>query len=227
MNSGILWLISGSIIGSGIAAISADLLKLKRNLFLLFYIPCVTILLVLFIRSNEISIKEIISHNIYWGLLGALLAGVFVIKNVLSQPSSPRNRGGAFLIDILWPGMAYGLADALLLSILPVLAMHLTLQGNFWIDNWTGMLCFGAIALLASFLITTAYHYGFPEFRGKRMIWPNIGNGILTLAYLLTMNPLAAILPHMAMHVAAMIHGRESTGQVPPHYDNKELEKAH
>jgi hypothetical protein len=225
MNPPVLWLITGSIIGFGIAAISADLLKLKRNLFLLLYIPCVLILLFLFTRSNDISIKEILLYNLYWGLLGAVLSGVFVIKNVFSQPSSPRNRGAAFILDLFWPGMAYGLVDALLLSVLPVIAMRLTLTGNFWIESWTGRICFGSIALLASFLITTVYHYGFPEFRGKRIIWPNIGNGILTLAYLLTMNPLAAILPHMAMHVAAMVHGRESTGQVPPHYDNKELEK--
>ena len=28
----------------------------------------------------------------------------------------------------------------------------------------------------------------------------------------------AAILPHIAMHITAMIHGRKTTGQVPPHY---------
>lgn len=220
MNSGILWIITGSIIGFGIAAISTGWLKLKRYLFLLLYVPGVAVLLYLFIRFNDISIREVITHNFYWGLLGAVLAGIFVIKNVLSQPSSPRNKGGAFIMDIAWPGMTYGLADALLLSVLPILAMKLTLTGNFWTDGMAGRFLFGIIALAASFFITTAYHYGFPEFRGRKMIWPNIGNGILTLAYLLTMNPLAAILPHMAMHVAAMVHGRESTGQVPPHYED-------
>jgi len=48
--------------------------------------------------------------------------------------------------------------------------------------------------------------------------WPLIGNGVLSMAYLLTMNPLAAMLPHIAMHITAMIHGRETTCQVPPHY---------
>ncbi|HLP71423.1 MAG TPA: hypothetical protein VK155_00885 [Bacteroidales bacterium] len=219
MNSGILWIIAGSMIGFGIAAISAGLLKLKRNLFLVLYVPCIAVLLAIFILSNGISVKDVLGHNLYRGLLGAALAGVFVIRNVLSQPASPRNKGGEFILDIIWPGMAYGLIDALLLSILPVLAMKLTLTGIFWTDSWTGRILFGVIAMAASFFITTAYHYGFPEFRGKKIIWPNVGNGILSLAYLLTMNPLAAILPHMAMHVAAMVHGRESTGQVPPHYE--------
>ena len=29
-----------------------------------------------------------------------------------------------------------------------------------------------------------------------------------------------AILPHIGMHITAMVHGRETTGQVPPHYSS-------
>jgi hypothetical protein len=220
MTNAIFWIIIASIIGFGIAAITTGLLRLRRNLFLLFYIPGVTILLLLFINSNDINVKELLIHNWYWGILGAAVAGTFVIRNVLAQPSSPTSKGGALILDILWPGMAYGLIDSLLLSILPVMALRTTLNSDIWTDNWIGRLGFGVIALVASIFITTVYHWGFTEFRGKKIIWPNIGNGILSLAFLLTMNPLAAILPHMAMHVTAMVHGRETTGQVPPHYND-------
>jgi hypothetical protein len=220
MINAISWIAAASIAGFGIAALSADLLKLRRNIFLMIYIPAVAVLFYFFIKSNNINTGELIMHNWYWGLLGAVLAGAFVLKNVLSQPSSPRSKGGALFLDVIWPGMAYGLIDALLLSILPILALRLVLSDTIWTDPWYGRLGFGAIAMLASFFVTTVYHWGFPEFRGKKIIWPNIGNGVLSLAFLLTMNPLAAILPHMAMHVAAMVHGRETTGQVPPHYDS-------
>lgn len=219
MNSGFLWIIIASVIGFGISAISTSLLKLRRNVFLLIYIPVVAVLFALFVKSNEINLPELFSHNWYWGLAGAVIAGVFVLRNVFSQPSSPRSRGGVFVLDIIWPGLAYGLIDAVLLSIIPVLALKTALTGDFWTAGWAGKISFGFLAMIASFIVTTAYHWGFPEFRGKRIVWPNVGNGVLTLAFLLTMNPLAAILPHMAMHVAAMIHGRESTGQVPPHYN--------
>jgi hypothetical protein len=90
----------------------------------------------------------------------------------------------------------------------------------FWILI-SSLLSFGiaAIAFVASCFVTTVYHLGYLEFRGKKVIWPLIGNGVLSMAYLVTMNPLAAILPHIAMHITAMIHGRDTTGQVPPHYD--------
>lgn len=214
----IIWIFSASFLGFGIASIFAGLLKLPRNMYLLVYIPFVAAFFFSFIVINKISLTGILSHNWYWGVFGALLAGAFVIKNVYSQPASKKSTGLAFLTDITWPGLVYGLMDALLLSVIPVLAVRIALSDLAWTQNWLGKICLGFIALLASFFVTTAYHLGYPEFRGKKVLWPNIGNGVLSLAYILTMNPLAAILPHMAMHVAAMIHGKETTGQVPPHY---------
>jgi hypothetical protein len=216
----IIWILSASFLGFAVASIFAGLLKLTRNLYLLIYIPVVAAIFFLFIVINKISLTEILSHNWYWGVIGALLAGAFVIKNVYSQPSSKRSTGFALLTDIAWPGLVYGLMDALLLSVIPVLAIKIALTGPVWTQNWLGKIGFCIIGIFGSFFVTTVYHLGYPEFRGKRILWPNIGNGILTLAFIITMNPLAAILPHMAMHVAAMIHGKETTGQVPPHYKN-------
>jgi hypothetical protein len=214
-----LWILIASLLGFSVAAIFAGKMKLRRNLYLLIYIPLVSALILFFIISSRLNISELISHNLLWGLLGALIASGFVIKNVFSQPSSERNMGLALVSDILWPGFAYGLADSLLLSVLPVLAVKLAFAESISINDLAGRLGFGAVAMISSLFVTTFYHLGYSEFRGKKVIWPNIGNGVLTLAYLVTMNPLAAILPHIGMHIAAMIHGRETTGQVPPHYD--------
>lgn len=126
---GIIWILAASLLGFGVAAIFAGWLKLQRNIYLLIYIPLVLLLFVSFIISNDINIKELLLHNWYWGLVGAVVAGAFVIKNVYSQPSSKRSTGLALFLDITWPGLAYGLIDALLLSILPILAcLHLHLQ---------------------------------------------------------------------------------------------------
>jgi MFS family permease len=218
MTSCLIWILTASLLGFTVSAVFAGWLRLKRNVYLLFYIPLVAALFIAFVITNDLNIKEIIFHNWIWGILGAVLAGAFVVKNVLSQPSSERQKGIALLSDILWPGFTYGLIDALLLSVLPIIAISIAITDKAWLDNWTGKAGFIGLGLLGSFLVTTAYHLGYPEFRGKKVIWPNIGNGVLTLAYLLTMNPLAAILPHITMHIVAMLHGPKTTGQVPPHY---------
>jgi hypothetical protein len=38
-----------------------------------------------------------------------------------------------------------------------------------------------------------------------------------SLACLLAGNPLPALIPHVAMHLAAVLHGMESVVQLPPH----------
>jgi hypothetical protein len=213
-----IWVFIAAIIGFCIAAIFSGLLKLPRNIYLIIYIPLAFVLFAAFVLINKISILATLSHNLLWGLVAAVLAGVFVVKNVFSQPPSERTKGLALFIDVTWAGLLYGLTDAILLSVIPVFATNQAFANSTWANAWYGKITVGLIALISSFFVTTAYHLGYTEFRSKKVIWPNIGNGILSIVYILTLNPLSAILPHMGMHVAAMIHGRETTGQVPPHY---------
>ena len=86
-----------------------------------------------------------------------------------------------------------------------------------WIAAWPGKLAVGVLALLASLWVTFAYHWGYPEYRGKQVMAPLIGNGIMSLGYLLTINPISAVGSHIAMHIAGVLHGPESTMQLPPH----------
>ena len=218
MATNFLWILIASIFGFTISAIFAGWLRLPRNVYLILYIPLTGALFILFINSTGISPKEILMHNWYWGLVGAAVALFIVIRNVLSQPSSSSNKGFALLRDILWPGFLYGFVDSLLLSILPILAVKEAFTDTIWSDNCIGQIGIGSLALIASFIVTAVYHLGYPEFRSKKVLWTVFGNGVMSLAFLLTMSPLAAILPHVAMHISAMIHGRETTGQVPPHY---------
>jgi hypothetical protein len=223
MNLNLLWIIIVSLSAFGVSAIFAGWLKFQRNVYLLFYIPTGAAIFILFMYSNHADARELFTHNWYWGLLGAVVAAAFVIRNVLSQPSSEKHSGFALISDIIWPGFTYGLIDSLLLSVIPIVAVQLAFNHAAWANGWVGKIGVDIIALLASLFVTVIYHLGYPEFRGTKVIWPVIGNGVLSLAFLLTMSPLAAILPHIAMHITAMIHGRETTGQVPPHYNKQDV----
>jgi hypothetical protein len=214
----ILWTMSASLLGFSIAAIFAGWLKLQRNVYLCIYIPLFLAFIFTFISYNNLKVMDLITNNWQWGLLASAFVSILVIKNVISQPSSKRNHGFALMWDILWPGFAYGLVDALFLSVFPILLIKLAFVDNVWLNNWLGKISIDVIAFLSSMVVTAVYHLGYPEFRNKKVFWAMVGNGILSLAFLITMSPLAAIIPHIVMHMAAMIHGRETTGQVPPHY---------
>jgi hypothetical protein len=109
--------------------------------------------------------------------------------------------------------------DALLLSVLPVLATWQAFSTLGWTDSWPGKILVGGIAFLLSLLVTASYHLGFTEYRrAGGIMGPTIGNGVMSLGYLLTNNPLTALISHMAMHIAGVLHGPASVMQLPPHY---------
>ena len=109
--------------------------------------------------------------------------------------------------------------DALLLSVLPVLATWQAFSVLGWTNHWPGKIAVGAIAFIASLFVTVCYHLGYPEYRAQGGVFgPTIGNGIMTLGYLLTNNPITAIFSHIAMHIAGVLHGPASVMQLPPHY---------
>jgi hypothetical protein len=212
------WVAAAALVGFALSAVFAGGLRLPRNIFLIPYIVIAGLFFYSFMHWSELSLDELIRHNWVWGLIGAAALAAFTVRNVLAQPPSPRAKGFSLAFDLLWSGVFYGLTDALLLSVLPVLAAWQAFSFLNWTVNWYGRILAAGFAVLASIFVTAAYHLGFPEYRGKGMAGPVIGNTTMTLGYLLTSNPLAAILSHVAMHIAAVLHGPASVTQLPPHY---------
>jgi hypothetical protein len=217
-NEYLTWVVAAGVLGFAISTIFAGILRLPRNVYLIPYIGLSALFLYAYVRWSGLSIGELLQHNWVWGLVGAILLAVFVVRNVLSQPVAPRSRGTALVLDILWSGVAYGLTDALLLTVLPVVATWQAFTLLNWTAAWPGKILVGILAMLGSSIVTAAYHLGYPEYRGTGMRGPVIGNSTMTLGYLLTNNPLAAILSHISMHIAAVLHGPASVTQLPPHY---------
>jgi hypothetical protein len=212
------WIAAAGLLGFALSMTFAGILRLPRNLYLIPYIGISGLFFYAYIRWSGTSISELIRHNWVWGLVGAVLLTLFTVKNILSQPASPRPEGFPLVFDLLWSGAAYGLMDALLLTVLPVLATWQAFTLLDWTTNWQGKILVGIIAVLTSVLVTAAYHLGYPEYRGTGLFGPVIGNTAMTLGYLITNNPLAAVFSHMAMHIAAVLHGSASVIQLPPHY---------
>jgi hypothetical protein len=211
------WVLAGAILGFGLAAVFSGTLHLRREVFLLPYLAVTAAFLEAYRRLNGPRAREALRQRWIGGLVGALVAGTFVVWSVLRQPASPAPQGAALLGSIAWLGVAYGTIDGLLLSVLPVAAMLRATESAAWALRPSGRAVAVLLALLASVAVTAAYHLGYPEFRGPGLAGPIIGCGVMSLAYLVTRNPLAAILSHVAMHVAAVLHGIDTTVQLPPH----------
>ena len=210
------WILSAALLGFASSAVLSSILHRPRDLFVGFHSVVVAGFVFAFLRIEGIRPGVQLRRRWLPGLVAGVLAGALLARTVLLQPDSPRPGGGALAWALLWDGVLYGIADALLLSVLPVLALYgsrppaeLRNPGTRW--RW------GLTALLASLGITAAYHVGFVEFRGSALVAPLIGNGIVTLSYLASGSPIAPLLSHVVMHAAAVLHGMATTAQLPPH----------
>jgi hypothetical protein len=112
------------------------------------------------------------------------------------------------VIALVWLGVVYGVVDALLLNVLPVVAVWSACGALGFTRSWSGRILSGTASLAGRMFVTAAYHLGHAEFRGPELVSRLIGNGIMTLGcYLLTFNPLTAVGAHAALNVASVLHG--------------------
>jgi len=214
----LLWIVGAAVLGYAVAALFSDMAGLSRPLFLIPHALISGGFVLAYLRWSKVELESTLRRQWLWGLVGAALIGAFLVMNVLSQPASPRATGPALIWDLLWLGVVYGTVDALLLSVLPILATWQAFAVMGWTKGWLQMLVIGVVALVLSLVVTAAYHLGFAEFQGQAVVGPLIGNGASSLGYLLTGNPLGAIISHIAMHIASVLHGPATTIQLPPHY---------
>jgi hypothetical protein len=214
----LLWVIAAGVLGFAVTAVFSGLIHLPRALFIVPYTVLISAFLYGYVRWSGIDIRDLILRHWPWGLVGAAIIGTFVVKNVLSQPASPRPQGLELSLELVWLGVVYGTLDALLLSVMPVLATWQASTGLCWTGTWPGRLAAGVAAIAASLFVTAAYHLGYPEFHGLAVTAPVFGNGVMSLGYLLTTNPITTVISHIAMHIAAVLHGPATTAQLPPHW---------
>ena len=207
-----LWLLGAAVIGFAVSWTFSGILRFRRAEFVLAHALVAGGFVAAYFHWSGLNLVRPMRSNWIQGFAAAALGGSFVVANVLSQPSSPSFRGFALAFALFWEGLVYGLADSLLLTVVPVAAASTALSSSKhrWIRAAGG--------LVASVAITSAYHLGFDEFRGLAVVGPIVGNAVLTLAYLASSSPLAPILGHVAMHVAAVLHGIDTSIQLPPHY---------
>lgn len=212
----VIWLMLASLIGFLITAVFSMGLRWDRSLFLVPYITIIGIFFMIYFSKQPISLRQLLGP---WrmGLVGVAVATLFLMWKVQGYPPSAVPEGTQLVWAIIWIGITYGMVDGLLLNVMPVLIVH-----RAWPDeadtSRTTLLTRGFLALLASIFVTIAYHLGYTEFHGFSMFWVIIGNSIITLTYLLTGSPLSAIVTHVIMHIAAVLHGMETVLMLPPHY---------
>lgn len=79
-----------------------------------------------------------------------------------------------------------------------------------------GHLRYIALAVPLIMVITATYHLGYPPIRHDGLQKPEIGNTIISIPMLATMNPIGSMAAHVSMHVTAVTHSYETRNFLPP-----------
>lgn len=211
------WIGAAGVVGFASAFGFGDVLRLSRGLFLVPHLAVTLAFLAAYARWSGTDLLRLFSRNVVAGLVAVAVVGPLLVFHVVGQPASARSHGLALWLDLLWLGVAYGAADALLLSVLPVVASWRAGARLGWTSRRLGRLGTVALGLFASAFVTAAYHLGYAEFRGPAVGKAVVGNTMMSAAQVLTASPLAAAGSHVVMHVAAVLHGPDTTVQLPPH----------
>ena len=212
------WLVAAMGLGFGISYVFAGKMNFSRHRYLIPYVSLTTVFLYAFLVRSGIDLGALLVKNWGWGLLAGGLVSLFLVRTVRAQPLSRHTYGAELALDVTWAGLVYGLVDALFLNVMPVMVVWMGGSQFAWAGSVAGKIGLALLGLLASLLVTLTYHLGYPEFRNKSVMLVLVGNSLITLAYLLSGNPLGSIVSHTAMHVAAVFQGPDTTIQLPPHY---------
>lgn len=213
--SHLAWIPAGALVGFLTSLVFGDLFTLPVDLYYLIYFSVIIGFLTVYVRTTGLDLRALTSRRLALGIVLGVLVGLFLMRGVLARPGTARLSGGALGWVVFWRGLVYGSVDGLLLFAFP------------WTVAWRAFdaerrgparkLGTAAAAWVSILLVTTAYHLGYRDFRSPKIVQPNVGSTIASVATLATGNPLASAVSHVFLHVAAVIHSPETALFLPPH----------
>jgi hypothetical protein len=208
------WLTAIAAASFLVAWVLTNLLGVRRTPYILVLALVTGGLTVGYLAWSDTSLTSFATNRWGWGLVGAAVAGALLARLSRHQPRGPRPQGWRLTATLAWEGVVYGSAEGLLLSVLPVLVTWQAFAAYGWSSGIGKPLVAGTTAMLASLAVIVIHHLGYQGFHHRAALAPvMVGCGLLSLAYLLTASPLAAVGGHILLHAALNLRGTE----LPPY----------
>jgi hypothetical protein len=137
-----------------------DLLRISREPYVAFLLVVTLVLGAGYLAWSGTSGAELLSSNAGWGFVAGLIAAAVALPLVRRLPAHPHATGSRLVGLMLWEGLAYGIAEAVLLSTLPVLAVWQACVDLGWTNGAWPKVGSGALAFLVtgSVLAPTVAH---------------------------------------------------------------------
>lgn len=209
------WIPAGAAVGFAVAFLLGDAEPVPVVLYHAVYFAAVLGFLAFYARTTGLDLAARAGRRLVPALLLGLLGGAVLVAGVLGRPGSPFPPDAVPWGDLLWRGILYGAVDGLLLLAFPWLVAWRALGAEE--GGWRRKALASAVAYAGVLLVTTAYHLGYADFRSRQIVQPNVGATLGAVPTLVSANPVAGPVSHVALHVAAVLHVPDSDLYLPPH----------
>jgi hypothetical protein len=190
-----------------------DLLRISREPYVAFLLVVTLVLGAGYLAWSGTSGAELLSSNAGWGFVAGLIAAAVALPLVRRLPAHPHATGTRLVGLMLWEGLAYGIAEAVLLSTLPVLAVWQACVDLGWTNGAWPKVGSGALAILGALFVIFVHHLGYVEFRteaGRRALFGALTVcGMQAIAFLVTGSVLAPTVAHIVLHDQLLLRGDE------------------
>ena len=155
------------------------------------------------------SFGQLFGHRWPVGAIVGLAVGILLGLGMRrAERSRDHVAGPALPVTLAWEGLLYGIAEGVLLSVLPTFVAWQAAGDAEWSTAAAAVAAF-----VASTAMITIHHFGYWDYRGRNVALAIVGCGLLTLSYLVTGSALAPTLGHVVMHTIGVSGGVK----LPPH----------
>jgi hypothetical protein len=159
------------------------------------------------------SVVELVTARWGWGILAGVLAAGLIVPLVRRRPVRPRPHGAQLTGRLIWEGVVYGTAEAVLLATLPVLAVWQATDALGWTGTVWGRVASGTLAVIGALFVILVHHLGYREFREKAarktLGGALVACGTQALAFVLTGSIVAPVVAHILLHCQLTLRGDE------------------
>lgn len=212
------WLLAGMAVAFLVPFVLTDVVGMGRDLFLVFHVAAAAALFAGWAHDTGMPLRGMAARRWRWAVgLGVVFAGLSALLATRVEDAGDRPDGPALVGALGWRGVVYGAADGLLLSAFPILVVFAALAGTRLRRRRGGVVAVGAIAMVASVLMTAVYHAGYADFRSDKIARPMAGDLVWSVPTLATLNPVGAPIAHIGLHVGAVLHNSDTELFLPPH----------
>jgi len=211
------WLAGGFVLAFAVPFLLTHIVHVSQNLFTGLYALAVSCLFAGWVRTTGYDIRVAIRRRwpmaLALGTLGAILLSIIVMGATRTRSPSGTIKIAA---DVIWGGIVYGVTDALLLSVFPILLLFAAL-GTTLGTRARGKAAIAAASMLVSLGLTVTNLAGYNHFRPGKIAEPLTGDLIWSVPTLLTLNPIASPIAHAGLHVSAVLQDHAPKSFLHPH----------